>query len=70
MLKKDASKFRPFFCRVYMHLNKERREKERHAQKGFEAINLGFATDLNTSGYRFYIESTQKVDDLQPRKVR
>ena len=31
--KKDVSKFRPFGCRVYMHLNKERREKGRHAPK-------------------------------------
>ena len=51
--KKDVSKFRPFGCRVYMHLNKERREKRRHAPKGVEAINLGFATDFNKSGYKF-----------------
>ena len=44
-----------------MHLNKERREKGRHAPRAVEAINLGFATDLNTSGYKFYIEGTQKV---------
>ena len=59
--KKDVSKFRPFGCRVYMHLNKERREKGRHAPKGVEAINLGFATDCNTSGYKFYIEGTRKI---------
>ena len=44
-----------------MHLNKERREKGRHAPKGVEAINLGFATDCNTSGYKFYIEGTRKI---------
>ena len=59
--KKDVSKFRPFGCRVYIHLNKERREKGRHAPKGVEAINLGFATDCNTSGYKFYIEGTRKI---------
>ena len=25
-IKKDVSKFRPFGCRAYMHLNKDRRE--------------------------------------------
>jgi hypothetical protein len=28
--KMDVSKFRPFGCRAYMHLNKDRREKGRH----------------------------------------
>ena len=28
---------------------------------GVEAINLGFATDCNTSGYKFYIEGTRKI---------
>ena len=48
-IKKNVSKFRPFGCRVYMHLdlNKERREKGRHTTNGVEAINLGFAT-VNT----------------------
>ena len=57
--KKDVSKLRPFGCRVYMHL-KKRREKGRHTPRGMEAINLGFATDLNTIGYKFYIERTQR----------
>jgi hypothetical protein len=45
--KKHVSKsnFRPFSCRVYMHLNKDSGEKGRHALKGIEAINLGFASD-------------------------
>ncbi len=46
-----------------MHLNKERRVKgtQRHAPKAVEAVNLGFATDCNTSGYKFYIEETGKI---------
>ncbi len=44
-VKKDASKFRPFGCRVYMNLNKDQREKGRHASKAVEAINLCFATE-------------------------
>jgi hypothetical protein len=48
-MEKDVSKFRPFGCRAYMHLNKDR-EKGRHAPKAVEAVNLGFATNCNTSG--------------------
>jgi hypothetical protein len=44
-----------------MHLNKDRMEKERHAPKGIAVINLGFATDNNTSEYKFYVESTLKI---------
>jgi hypothetical protein len=29
-VKKDVSKFRPFICKAYVHLNKERREKGKH----------------------------------------
>ena len=50
-----------FGCRVYMHLNKEWREKGMHTPQGVEAINFGFATDCNTSGYKFYIEETRKI---------
>ena len=60
-VKKYVSKFRPFGCRAYMHLNKERREKGRHAPRAIEVINLGLATDENTSGYKFYIESSGKT---------
>ncbi len=44
-----------------MHLNKDRREKRRHAPKAVEAVNLGFASDCNTSGYKLYIEGTGKI---------
>ena len=44
-----------------MHLNKDRREKGRHALKAVEAINLGFTTDSNTSGYKLLIEGTKKI---------
>ena len=48
-IKKDVSRFKPFGCRAYMHLNKDQRDKGRHAPKAVEAINLGFALDSNTS---------------------
>ncbi len=62
-VKKDVSKFRPFGCRAYMHLrlNKDRRDPGCHAPKAVEAINLGSATDRNTSGYKILIEGTGKV---------
>ncbi len=53
-IKKDVSNFRQFGCLVYMHLNKDRREKGRHAPNAVEAVNLGFATDCNTSRYKLY----------------
>ena len=58
---KDVSKFRPFGCRAYMHLNKERREKGKHVPMAVENIHLGFASDLNTSGYKFLVEGTGKT---------
>jgi hypothetical protein len=66
--KKNELKFRPFGCRAHMHLNKDRREKGRHTLKAVEAINLGFATDCNTSGYKLLIEGTgKKVNSNQVR---
>jgi hypothetical protein len=52
---------RTFSCRAYMHLNKDRKEKGRHAPKAAETITLGFTTDFNTSGYKLLIESTGKT---------
>ena len=60
-IKKDVTKFRPFGCRAYMHLNKDQREKGKHVPKAVELIHLGFATDLNTNGYKFLVEGTTKV---------
>ena len=60
-VKKDVSKFRPFGCRAYMHLNKDRREEGKHVPKAVEVIHLDFESDLNTSGYRFLIEGTGKI---------
>ena len=60
-VKKDVSKFRPVGCRVYVHLNKERRAKGRGAPKAVEGVNLGLATDCNTSGYKVLIEETGKI---------
>jgi len=59
-MKKDVSKFRPFGCKAYVHLNKERREKGKHAPRAVEAIHLGFASDCNMSAYKFYIPSSGK----------
>ena len=44
-----------------MHLNKERRGKGRGAPRAVEVINLGLATDCNTSGYKLLVEETGKV---------
>ena len=46
-----------------MHLNKERRAKGRGAPRAVtvEVINLGLATDCNTSGYKLLVEETEKV---------
>ena len=57
--KKDVSKFRPFGCKAYMHLNKERREKGKHTPHTVKVINLGFASDNNTSGYKLYNPTNQ-----------
>jgi hypothetical protein len=32
-----------------------------HAPNVVEAVNLSFATDCNTSGYKLYIEETGKI---------
>ncbi len=60
-VKKDVSKFRLVGCRVYLHLNKERRAKGLSAPKAVEAVNLGLVTDCNTSGYKLLIEETGKI---------
>ena len=44
-----------------MHLNKERREKGKTAPRAVEVVNLGFATDLNTSAYKVFIRATGQV---------
>jgi hypothetical protein len=59
--KADVSKFRPFGCRAYVHLNKERRLPGKHTPRAVEAIHLGFASDCNMSAYKFYVPSTGQV---------
>jgi hypothetical protein len=44
-----------------MHLNKDRREKGKTASRAVDAINFGFATDLNTSAYKIFSPSTGLV---------
>jgi hypothetical protein len=59
-MEKNVSKFRPFGCKAYVHLNKERREKGKHTPRAVEAIHLGFAPDCNMSAYKLYIPSSAK----------
>ena len=59
--KKDIFKFRAFGCQAYMYLNEEQRRKGTHIPRAVEAINLGFATDHNISGYKLYIPSSRKI---------
>ena len=59
--KADVSNFRPFGCRAYVHLNKDRREPGKHTPRVVEAIHLGFASDSNMSAYKFYIPSTGQL---------
>jgi hypothetical protein len=40
---------------------KNKKGKGKHIPQVVEAINLGFATDHNISGYKLYIPSTRKV---------
>ena len=40
--KRDVSKFRPFGCRAWMFLNKDRREKGKTTPRAVEVVNLGF----------------------------
>jgi hypothetical protein len=60
-IKKDVSRFKPSGCRVYMPLNKDQRDKGRHAPKAVEVINLGIVMDSNTSRYKLLIEGTGKI---------
>ena len=57
----DLSRFRPFGCLAFMHLNKDRREKGKTAPRAVQVINLGFATDTNTSAYVVYNPATDKL---------
>ena len=59
--KKDLSKCRPFGCRGYTHLTKALREKGNDAPRAVEAVNLGIASDRNTSAYNLYIPSTRQI---------
>ena len=58
---KNVSRFRAFGCRAFMFLNKERRRPGKLAPRALEGINLGFASDSNTSGYVIYIPESQKI---------
>jgi hypothetical protein len=57
-MENDVSKFSPFACKAYVHLNKERREKGKHTPQAVEATHLGLASDYNMSVYKIYIPSS------------
>ncbi len=59
--KKDLLKFKPLGCKSWMYLNKERREKGKIAPKAVEVVNLGFASDLNTSAYKVLVKATGQI---------
>ena len=58
---KNLSKFRAFGCRAFMTLHKDRRGPGKYATRAFEGINLGFATDSNTSAYVIFVPESRKV---------
>ncbi len=63
-VKKDVSKFRPFGCRTYAPEQGQKGERTACTKGcGFsvEAINLGFTTDCNTSGYKLLIQGTGNI---------
>ena len=55
------SKFRGFGCRAFMTLNKDRRGPGKLRPRAVEGINLGFASDSNTSGYVIFIPENGKT---------
>jgi hypothetical protein len=44
-----------------MTLHKDRREQKKYATRAFQGINLGFATDSNTSACVIYVPESRKV---------
>ncbi len=60
-IKQDVSRFRPVGCRGYMHQNKELLAKGRGLPRALEVLDLGLATDCNTSGYKLLIKETGKI---------
>jgi hypothetical protein len=57
---KNLSKFRTFGCSAFMTLDKDRLGPGKYATRVFEGINLGFATDSNTSAYVIYVPESRK----------
>ena len=56
---KDVSRYRPFGCRAWVHLNSDRRDKGKHTPRAQEAIYLGF--EPNTSAWSFFIPEKQQL---------
>ncbi len=56
---KDVSRFRALVCMAWVHLNSERREKEKHTPRALNAIYLGF--ERNTSSWCFFIPERQTL---------
>ena len=43
------------------HLSEALHEKGKSVQRAVEGVNLGFASDRNTSAYKLYIQSTRQI---------
>ncbi len=44
-----------------MYLNKEQHKKRKTAPRAVELVNLGFASDLNTSAYKELVKATGQI---------
>ncbi len=56
---KDVSLFRAFQCRVFMHLNSDRRDKGKHTPHSLMEVYLEF--EPNTSSWSFFIPEKNMV---------
>ncbi len=56
---KDVSKYRPFGCQAWVHLNKDSRENGKHTPRALKAVYLGF--EPNARAWSFYIPEEQKL---------
>ncbi len=68
---KDVSQFRAIWCRAWVYLNSERREKGKHTGRIVEATNLGFEPhSSNWVRLLFVIHPGKELPHgIQPNKV-
>jgi hypothetical protein len=64
---KDVSRLRAFEYKSFVYLNKEHRENWKHAARGVNTINLGFAH--NTSAYVLYIQERKTFNASNQVKI-